>query len=101
VSATTFRVDRRGFTWEPDTLPYGPEHCDACRSGDVPESCTAYVEVSYANGPGSRRRQRFESAGLFGICGADEPYRRDVEAEEWRDLMAHCAAFGVTLPEVP
>lgn len=98
-----FKIEKSGFVWRPDDMPpaHEPENCDACERGDTPESCKAFVEVSYPSGSGSRRIQRFTSCGLYGICGADTNYRREVQAEEWHELVAHCEAFGVYLSPHP
>ena len=98
---TDFRIEAFGIRWEEDLdgCPHEPGMCDACDADVPPESCEAWCEVSYPlDDRGNRRIQRFTSGGLYGICGADEAYRKEIEAEQIAELRAHCAVFGVVLP---
>jgi len=56
----------------------------------------AHAEVSYQYGPGSRRIERFESGGLWGIeTDSEDSYLVEVATEQFSDLRRHLEVFGV------
>lgn len=62
--------------------------------------CYAVATVSYPAGQGSRRIERFQSGGLWGIeSDSDQSYLDSVAADEISDLREHLKHFGITLPE--
>ena len=68
------------------------EHDD---STDLSGIC-AVAEVSYSIGGNSRRIERFQSGGLWGIeSDSEQDYIEEVEQDELADLKEHLERFGV------
>jgi hypothetical protein len=86
-----------GDTGNPDSVRQDYERVEAYNRGEWYEmGIYAVAEVSYATGVGSRRIERLQSGGLWGIRSDSSPeYIEEVEQNELDDLREHLGHFGV------
>jgi hypothetical protein len=80
-----------------DSVEQDYQRMEALRVGDwCYIGVHARAELSYDIGQGSRRIQRMESGGLWGIeSDSGDDYLMEVEQEELADLRRHLETFGV------